>query len=185
VGRKRSKPPPAKPRSQVADRGPSGGAWPTTRRDVLRRFWRILGGIALVESAGLVGVFLWPRKPLAPEGGYGGTVTAGPADQFQPGTVTAFAKGQFYLVRLADGGFLALSRKCTHLGCTVPWNETEHRFVCPCHASAFEMTGVVLSPPAPRPLDRYAVRIEAGVVKVDTSTPLLRKHFESSEVVYA
>jgi len=152
---------------------------------MLLRVWRILGGLAVAESAAAVGLFLWPRTPPVPEGGYGGTVTAGPVDQFPPGTVTAFAKGQFYLVRLADGGFLARARRGTHLGCTVPWNETEHRFVCPCHASAFEMNGVVLSPPAPRPLDRYAVRIEAGVVKVDTSTPLLRKRFESSQVVYA
>ena len=65
------------------------------------------------------------------------------------------------------GGFLALARRCTHLGCTVPWVEDEDRFVCPCHASAFDITGDVLSPPAPRPLDIFAVRIENDIVKVD------------------
>ena len=86
-----------------------------------------------------------------------------------PHSVTAFVRGRFYLARLADGGFLALSRKCTHLGCTVPWVATENKFVCPCHASAFDITGNVISPPAPRALDIYAVMIENDIVKVDTS----------------
>ena len=47
------------------------------------------------------------------------------------GTVSAFPAGQFYLVRLKDGGFLALHRECTHLGCTVPWVAERARFACP------------------------------------------------------
>ena len=154
-----------------------------TRRDALRRLWRILGLVALVEVAAAVGLYLWPRKPKAREGAYGGVVTAGPVDNFEAGTVTAFAKGQFYLVRLDDGGFLALSRRCTHLGCTVPWSEVDRKFACPCHASAFAVTGEVLSAPAPRPLDLYRVAIEDGVVKVDTSVAIVRERYEPSQVV--
>ena len=40
--------------------------------------------------------------------------------------------------------------------------------MCPCHASSFDITGDVLSPPAPRPLDIFPVRIENDIVKVDT-----------------
>jgi Rieske Fe-S protein len=65
----------------------------------------------------------------------------------------------------------------------VPWDEKAKRFVCPCHASAFDERGSVLSAPAPRPLDLYAVKIENGVVKVDTSTPIVRDHFDPSQVV--
>ena len=161
---------------------PVDGTSPT-RRDVFGRIWIILGWVAAAECAALTGLFLWPRAPKPREGGYGGVVTAGPVANFEPGRVTAFAKGQFYLVRLADGGFLAVSRKCTHLGCTVPWDEKAGRFACPCHASAFDRTGAVLSPPAPRPLDLYAIRVEKGIVKVDTSTPIVRSRFEPSQVV--
>jgi cytochrome b6-f complex iron-sulfur subunit len=70
---------------------------------------------------------------------------AGIVDDFPPGSVTPFNAGRFYLVRQQDGGFLALYRKCTHLGCAVPWNPAEGRFVCPCHASAFEMDGQVIN----------------------------------------
>ena len=152
-----------------------------TRRESLGRIWRVLGLVALAEAAGVVGIYLWPRKPVPREGAYGGVVTAGPVASFEPGTVTAFAKGQFYLVRLKDGAFLALSRKCTHLGCTVPWSEIDRKFACPCHASSFSETGEVLSAPAPRPLDLYRVTIEDGVVKVDTSVAITRDRFEPSQ----
>jgi cytochrome b6-f complex iron-sulfur subunit len=104
-------------------------------------------------------------------------------DRFAPGSVTAFPAGKFYLVRLDDGGFLALDRTCTHLGCTVPWRAEEGRFACPCHASTFDITGDVLGPPAPRPLDRYLVRIENDVVKVDLSHRVRRSAFNPSQVV--
>jgi cytochrome b6-f complex iron-sulfur subunit len=156
-----------------------------TRRESIGLGGKILGLVVLAECVGVAALFLWPRKAKPREGGYGGVITAGPVDSFAPGQVTPFAKGQFYLARLADGGFLALSRKCTHLGCTVPWDDKTKRFACPCHASAFDERGAVLSPPAPRPLDLYPIRIENGVVKVDTSTPILRETFDPSQVVKA
>jgi cytochrome b6-f complex iron-sulfur subunit len=110
-------------------------------------------------------------------------IIAGPVDRFEPGSVTAFPEGRFYLARLVDGGFLALHRECTHLGCTVPWVDAEDRFVCPCHASSFDITGEVLSPPAPRPLDVFAVRIENDIVKVDISKAVKRQSFSASQVV--
>jgi cytochrome b6-f complex iron-sulfur subunit len=150
---------------------------------MVRRLGRVLGVVALAEAAAAVGIYVWPRKPKPREGAYGGVVTAGPIGNFEPGSVSAFAKGQFYLVRLKDGGFLALSRKCTHLGCTVPWSEVDRKFACPCHASSFSETGEVLSAPAPRPLDLYQVTVQDGVVKVDTSIAVTRERFEPSQVV--
>jgi len=107
---------------------------------------------------------------------------AGPVERFEPGSVTAFREGEFYLARLRDGGFLALHRKCSHLGCTVPWIKDEQRFTCPCHASAFDIHGAVLDAPAPRALDLFAVRIENGIVKVDTSKLIRRSSFEPHQV---
>ena len=86
-------------------------------------------------------------------------------------------QGQFYLARLADGGFLALSRRCTHLGCSIPWDEEKRRFVCPCHGSIFNLAGEVLTGPAPRPLDTFPVRIENGIVKVDVTMAQKRDRF--------
>jgi hypothetical protein len=90
-----------------------------TRREVLGRARRVLAWIVGAECLGTAAIFLWPRKAPPAEGGYGGVVTAGPVDNFTPGQVTAFAKGQFYLSRLADGGF-SRCRASDAPGCTVP-----------------------------------------------------------------
>ena len=153
----------------------------TTRRSFLGRIWFWLGGLVILEGAWISTAILRPRKQktVADDGEI---VVAGPVDRFEVGTVTAFPTGKFYLSRIEDGGFLALSRRCTHLGCTVPWVAEEGRFVCPCHASSFDLKGEVLSPPAPRALDLHPVRIENGVVKVDTATTVTRLAFAPSQV---
>jgi cytochrome b6-f complex iron-sulfur subunit len=153
------------------------------RRSFLGLAWLGIGFAALGEGAWIVASFLKPR-PRALKGG-GNLVVAGPSDGFARGSVTAFPAGKFYLVRLQDGGFLALHRQCTHLGCSVPWDEASGRFACPCHASVFDLRGDVLAPPAPRPLDLFAVRIENGIVKVDVRAPIRRSAFEPSQVTGA
>lgn len=154
----------------------------STRRGFLGRLWLWLGGLAVLEGLWITTAILRPRTPKATDDEET-IVVAGPVERFEPGSVTAFPAGMFYLSRLDDGGFLALSRSCTHLGCTVPWVEEEGRFVCPCHASSFDCRGEVLSPPAPRALDLHPVRIENGVVKVDVSTTAKRQAFAPSQVV--
>jgi cytochrome b6-f complex iron-sulfur subunit len=154
----------------------------TSRRSFLSRLWLGLGGLAIAEYVWLGVEFLRPRSGPAEEAG---VLVAGPVEQFDLDSVTAFPAGRFYLTRLADGGFLAVSRECTHLGCTVPWMADEGRFVCPCHSSAYDIRGDVLSPPAPRALNVHPVRIENGIVKVDTGRTLKRRYFEASQVARA
>ena len=155
----------------------------SSRRDYLKTAWRALGLVAGAEFAAVVVAYLWPRAKGESDQRTA-IIEAGPVAEFTPASVTAFPKGRFYLVRLADGGFLALSSRCTHLGCAVPWNEQAHTFPCPCHASVFDLTGNVDSPPAPRALDLFPVRIEAGVVQVDTRSRIQRQRFERSQVTY-
>jgi cytochrome b6-f complex iron-sulfur subunit len=154
-----------------------------SRRNFLGKVWVLLGGVALAEAVWIVTDFFKPRRNRKVDDGAASILIAGPVDRFEPGSVTAFPEGRFYLARLADGGFLALQRECTHLGCTVPWIADEGRFVCPCHASSFDITGSVLSPPAPRPMDIFPVRIENDIVKVDTTQPIKRNSFSDSQVV--
>ncbi len=155
-----------------------------SRRSLLNKIWIGLGLLVLAELVWLVVSFLRPRRPSTPGDGESAFLLAGPAEAFDRNTVTAFPRGQFYLARLEDGGFLAISRKCTHLGCTVPWVEEDRRFACPCHGSSFDITGNVIQAPAPRALDLYAVEIENHVVKVNTSKRIKRGAFQPSQVTY-
>lgn len=154
------------------------------RRTVLKMLWAVLGIAALIEFAGIIVAYLKPRKKKVRQEVFGDIITAGHSDEFKKDSVTAFRRGQFYLVRFDDGGFMALSRKCTHLGCTVPWVASEKLFKCPCHSSAFNVKGEVLKPPAPRPLDIYHVTIENNIVKVDTNKRIKRNSFDKAQVVY-
>ncbi|OGM99522.1 MAG: hypothetical protein A2817_02355 [Candidatus Yanofskybacteria bacterium RIFCSPHIGHO2_01_FULL_39_8b] len=61
---------------------------------------------------------------------------------------------------------IAFNPKCTHLGCPYRWDSEKDVFVCPCHTALFSKTGEVLSGPPPRPLDRYPVKTENGIVKI-------------------
>lgn len=143
--------------------------------------WGTLGAVTAAELGYAGFRFIAPRKA---EGEFGGVFVVGAVEDFPPGSVTPFLEGRFFLVRLMDGGFLALYRACTHLGCAVPWDAEKGRFVCPCHGSEFEPDGAVLNPPAPRPLDLFAITIDAGQVSVNTGAKTHRDRTDASHAVY-
>lgn len=157
----------------------------TSRRSFLSRATRLLGVVAILQAGWIAISALAPGRSRDPQMDGPGVKVVGPVERFTPGTVTAIADAGFYVVRLEDGGFLALHRKCTHLGCSVPWDAEQNRFACPCHASAFDIRGDVINAPAPRPLDLFPLTIENGVVKVDPGRPIRRSTFEPGQVVRA
>lgn len=152
-----------------------------SRRDFLQVAWAATGALTLVASGALTLNFFAPKIV---DGAFGGVFNLGAVDDFPVGSVTPITNGRFYVVRQADGGFLALYQKCTHLGCAVPWEPESGQFVCPCHASAFEMDGKVINPPAPRPLDRFPVSIIDGIVSVNTGERIERDHATPVDVIY-
>jgi cytochrome b6-f complex iron-sulfur subunit len=146
-------------------------------------------GVGLVVSLtalfGQAGIALFEFfKPRIVPGAFGGIVTAGQVDEFEPGTVSHILSGRCYISRLDDGGFLALWQRCTHLGCTIPWREEDGQFNCPCHSSLFDTVGEVLSGPAPRPMDLFPIEIIENEILVNTGDPVQRPAFEHSQVIY-
>lgn len=71
-----------------------------------------------------------------------------------------------WVVKTADQGVTAFAPQCTHLGCAYHWDEKNKNFLCPCHTSTFAIDGKVISGPAPRPLDRYAVQLDGGKILI-------------------
>ena len=106
-----------------------------------------------------------------------------PPTKFKVGFPTDYAPGQVetkyksqhgvWVVRDEYEGLpqiYVLKAVCTHLGCTPNWLETEQKFKCPCHGSGFYKDGVNFEGPAPRPLERFAIRTgEDGQLEVDKS----------------
>ncbi|MFS8084025.1 MAG: Rieske (2Fe-2S) protein [Acidobacteriota bacterium] len=67
------------------------------------------------------------------------------------------------LVRSREGEFLAYSRKCAHLGCSVDFDSARRCLSCPCHRGTYDArTGYVIYGPPPRPLDQIALQMRAG-----------------------
>lgn len=56
--------------------------------------------------------------------------------------------------RRDDGTLVAVSPRCTHLGCQLSWNGAERSWDCPCHGSRFTPEGEILHGPAVNRLGR-------------------------------
>jgi len=154
-----------------------------------RRFLKILWtGLGLVALGELIMVIISFFRPIVKKESAISAVRmidAGSTDTYEPGSVSAFVAGQFYLVCLGDGGFLALSSRCTHLGCAVPWDKDLKEFICPCHSSKFDIMGNVLSSPAPRALDLFEVSIINKHIQVNIGNRIKRNRFNKSQPVYS
>jgi Rieske Fe-S protein len=126
-----------------------------SRRSFLRAALTVAAGGALLA------LHLSPRRK---GGGDGGRilVRARAADVPEEGALV-FRKEQVALLK--EGGRVrALGLACTHLGCTVSVTATE--IVCPCHGSAFDLSGKVLRGPADRPLPSLSLEERDGTFLV-------------------
>ena len=165
-----------------------------TRRKFMRNVFLSTMGIVTVGAVGSFLVMFWPKKV----GSFGSTIKVGDTSLFPPGSVTRVPDGRFYMVHTLPedgGGYLALYWKCVHLGCTVPWRDTEDGhyggktysgiFHCPCHGSEYIITGQNFAGPAPRPLDIMQVIISGSTISVNTGKITKRDEAKLSDQVQA
>lgn len=92
-----------------------------------------------------------------------------PSNVFRVGTPSEYGIGvdtkwqqqyRIWVVKTADKLFV-INAVCTHLGCTPDWKQSENKFKCPCHGSGYDSEGVAFEGPAPRPMDRAHVELDA------------------------
>jgi cytochrome b6-f complex iron-sulfur subunit len=137
-----------------------------SRRTLLKRLgW---GGIAAFFGGSAIASirFFYPRVLFEPPT----RITVGLPAEYPLGSVSAQykAKHGIWIVRREDGRFTCIRAICTHLGCTPNWLGAQGQFKCPCHGSGFYLNGENYEGPAPRPLDRYKLAIDAdGRLVVD------------------
>ena len=178
---------PVRPRSSADE------AAGVTRRQFINRAYFAAVLVALSNFALASLDFLWPRGG----GGLGSKITVGDAETMRSqlaqsrspifnvdgffwlmvyeGQPAAAAKIPAYVTaNTAQSGFVALYRKCVHLGCSVPFCDTSKWFECPCHGSKYNRVGEKKAGPAPRGLDRfYATQSGDGSIVVDTGNIFL------------
>lgn len=131
------------------------------------------GSLAATLAAWTVGTarFLFPNVLIEPPARF----KVGFPDDYPAGKVETRFKKQYgvWIVHHQYKGksqIYALRAVCTHLGCIPNWLESEQEFKCPCHGSGFYKDGLNFEGPAPRPLERFAIRVaEDGQLEVDKS----------------
>jgi cytochrome b6-f complex iron-sulfur subunit len=137
-----------------------------SRRRLLETGWKV-GGALLVGAAG------WTAyeslRPLA-ETTTGGTVDLGNPSRYAADSATYVPAGRLWVANTGTVIY-ALSQKCPHLGCRVPYCDSSGRFECPCHGSKYDIGGEWIEGPAPRGMDRYPLAVDktSGNLVADTS----------------
>jgi len=109
--------------------------------------------------------FFLPRSILEPSSVF----RIGPPSDYALGVDTKWQQQyRIWVTKTSDRLFVIYAR-CTHLGCTPDWKASENKFKCPCHGSGYDSEGINFEGPAPRPMDRAKVVLDAeGQVVVDT-----------------
>jgi len=99
-------------------------------------------------------------------------VSAGKVDGFKPnsGRIVKFGSRPALLIRVNESEWRAYSGICTHLNCTVQFQESTRQIWCACHNGYYDLNGKVVSGPPPRPLEEYAVRIRGEEIVITRQT---------------
>ena len=165
-------PPGAKPADVSASAKPTAPAalvesTPDSKVNKMRRWivWSSIGSFLLIDFLMFLRFFL-PRSIFEPSSVFRIGV---PAD-YALGVDTKWQQQyRIWVTRTSDRLFVIYAR-CTHLGCTPDWKASENKFKCPCHGSGYDSEGINFEGPAPRPMDRANVALDAeGQIVVDIS----------------
>ena len=134
----------------------------TARREFLKQCAIAVSGIALMGSLPMLESCSSSTEPAISHG----TTKINVAGLTQDGTSLVVSNtmpdgSPILVIRKSATSYLALSTKCTHMGCTVdpPQNGV---ISCPCHGSQYDLSGNVIQGPAPNSLRKYDAQFDTG-----------------------
>eukprot|EP00887_Chlorella_sp_A99_P001177 scaffold14.g1177.t1 len=147
--------------------------------------WLLFGAVTLPSAAMLV-PYSYFFVPVSAGSGVGGQVARDALgnDVKQTTWLATHQTGDRSLVQglKGDASYLivneagkiedyGLNAVCTHLGCVVPWNKAENKFICPCerrggHGSQYNAQGKKVRGPAPLSLALAHVTVTDDVVSL-------------------
>lgn len=74
------------------------------------------------------------------------------------GRLVVFNDQKIAVFKDEDGSLHAINPACTHMKCSVAWNNGERSWDCPCHGARYSCDGQVLNGPAVKDLELIEVR---------------------------
>ena len=153
--------PAGKPPAVVVESAPD----PPVNKMRRRIVWASLAGFVTTCFLMFVRFFL-PRSITEPSS----TFKIGFPGDYALGVDTKWQQQyRIWVDKTSDRLFVVYAR-CTHLGCTPDWRASENKFKCPCHGSGYDSEAINFEGPAPRPMDRAEVRLDAeGQIVVNTA----------------
>ena len=126
---------------------------------------RFLNGFLGTTLASMTAAVLYPvmrflSPPSVPEAS-SNRVLAGKVPELaeKKWKIFPFGSEPGLLVLTADGEYRAYSAMCTHLACTVQYEEDSERIWCACHNGWYDLAGRVVAGPPPHPLETYEVNV--------------------------
>lgn len=125
-----------------------------------RRFLNYLLGTSI--GATLLAIFYPVMKFLIPPEVTEATqnsVVAGKVNEIaaNSGKIIKFGNKPVLLIRTPAGNLKAFTATCTHLDCIVQYQPESSGIWCACHNGRYDLNGLNVSGPPPRPLEEYAV----------------------------
>jgi cytochrome b6-f complex iron-sulfur subunit len=142
---------------------------PQERRTLLR--WLLGGGFTASVLSFLYPAVKFMNPPTVPEASTN-EVSAGKVQELKPNTgkIVKFGTRPALLIRVSETEWRAYSAICTHLNCTVQFQDSTRQIWCACHNGFYDLNGKVVSGPPPRPLEEYAVHIRGEDVVITRRT---------------
>jgi len=74
--------------------------------------------------------------------------------------------GNVIIIRTSTTNYIVLSSICTHQGCTVGYDSSVKKLVCPCHGAMYNTNGTVLQGPAQSALTLYTATVSGTTLTI-------------------
>lgn len=139
-----------------------------------RSFLNILLGSSLF---GFIATVIYPiGKFLIPPRDSGeatpNSITAGKLSELKPDSfkIIKFGRQPVILIRTDTGKLRAFSAICTHLECIVQYRSDFKHIWCACHNGHYDLNGINIAGPPPRPLAPFKVNVSDGKIFISKET---------------
>lgn len=140
------------------------------RRELLNWFLGASGGAFLISILYPVARYLIPPK-VVESTARTVTLPIKPEDvKPNSGQIFRFGSQPGILIRTPGGELRAFTAICTHLACIVQYRSDLSHIWCACHNGHFDLNGINIAGPPPRPLERYVVNVRSDQIVVSKGT---------------